>query len=166
MSIDLSFINVAFQLTLFILFAIKAYGGIKGHIIPFLRSHQQEENEKWFILQEQHAVLISKKKSLATQFLQQEKQIALLSAKLETWYTAWKNKEKERARFFEEQAQNIANKRTTQERNIANYRAAQATGHALLIKTVENIRKRADDVQRTCVKHVVEQLDANKKGSS
>ena len=139
MVIDFSIINIAFEATLFVLFLIRGIGMLKQYLIPALKQHQQDINEKRFDLQEQHAILIVNKKQLATQFLQQEKQIALLTAKLETWYKMWENKQKQRKEFFEKQAVAIAAHQTEQEQAIAERHAASEVGRKMVAKMLTTL---------------------------
>lgn len=143
MVIDFSLVNIAFEATLFVLFLIRGSAMIKNYMIPALKQHQQDINEKWFDLQEQHAVLIANKKQLATQFLQQEKQIALLTSKLETWYKMWENKQQQRKDFFEKQASAIADHQAAQERAIAERRVASQAGQKMIKRALETMTEDA-----------------------
>lgn len=139
MSADFSLLNIAFEATLFVLFLIRGSQMLHQYLIPALKRHQQGINEKWFGLQEQHAVLISHKKQLATQFLQQEKQIVLLSSKLETWYKMWEKKQEEKKKFFEKKNKALLKNRIEQENLIAQRRTASQVGRKVLEKTIATL---------------------------
>lgn len=148
MGVDFSFINIAFEAALFILFLIKIRQLVRTIVIPMLHQYQQETNEKWFALQEQHAVLIAKKKHLATLFLQQEKQISLLTAKLETWYKMWQDRQKQQKEFFEQRAQKTAEGQTEQKLRIQEQRAAATAGRAVLEQVVSRLKDQSEGQQK------------------
>jgi len=115
-----SYLDIAIKLLLFVLFCIKMRWLFAEYILPFLRKQQQETHERWVALQEKHLVLVARKKQLATQFLQQEKQIALLTAKLESWHIVCHNKALERDREISRRAAAIKERALEQ-----NYAEAQ-----------------------------------------
>ena len=159
MGIDLSFLGIAFQCVLFILFLIRAHQGVRDYIVPLLRQTQQDTNEKWFALQERHAILIARKKQLATQFLQQEKQISLLTAKLETWYKKWQGKQEAQKAFFEEQARKIAAHRTAQEHTVVQRRTAAAVSSRILANVSQTLKKQAPSLQKEYLEHSLEHIE-------
>lgn len=73
------------EIALFALLVIKSVQIVSSRLRPLLKETQKELSHQWVSLHEKHAVLIHKKKNMATLFLQQEKQLALLSARLEEW---------------------------------------------------------------------------------
>jgi len=81
-------LTVIFHFTLFGLLVVKLHELAKQYLLPLLVKIQKGITQKWRGLEKEHAIVVVKKKNLATQFLQQEKQLALLSSKLEKWYEA------------------------------------------------------------------------------
>lgn len=99
--------GILFEWSLFILLSIRLRDLLKKYIIPGLQEYIRDLNKKWLSLQEQNAVLVSKKKSMASLFLQQEKQISLLSSKLHNWYEKWSAKERAQQESYQEQAKRV-----------------------------------------------------------
>lgn len=148
MGVDFSFLSIAFEGALFILFLIKIRQLFHTMIVPMLNQHQQQTNEKWFALQEQHAVLIAKKKHLATLFLQQEKQISLLTAKLETWYKMWQDRQAQQKEFFEVRAQETAQRRAEQKLRTLEQRAAAIAGREILNQVASRLKNQSEGQQK------------------
>lgn len=138
------YIGIATNLSFFVLFCIKAYGAIIKYVIPFLEKRRQESDERWFALQEKHMILVSKKKQLATQFLQQEKQIALLTAKLEAWHLICSNKQRERERIIAEREESMNMRAALQQQAVAQERLVAETVEGILTEALSKAEKEAD----------------------
>lgn len=147
-----------FQCVLLVMFVIKARGILKNFVMPHLKGIQQESNEKWFSLQEKHAILIAKKKHMATQFLQQEKQISLLTAKLEAWYAAWKNTQIQRQKTFDVQAHKSALRRVEQDRLVQERRAAGRLSKEMLAQTQLEVEKNLKKINTAYTSQALEKL--------
>lgn len=147
-----------FQFTLLGLFLIKAIGMVRQFVVPHLKNVQQESNEKWFSLQEKHAVLIAKKKNMATQFLQQEKQISLLTAKLEAWYAAWKNTQLKRQQTFDDHAKKSVLRQAEQDKRVQEHRAAGRISRQVLAQTEEQLGKDLAALHKSYTTHALEKL--------
>ena len=141
MNVDFSLIKILFQLSLFVLLLIKLRYLTRLYIIPALHNYQQEGNEKRFTLQEQHAILVTQKKQLATQFLQQEKQLALLTSKLEKWYKGWQELQKTKEKEFEEREKKIAHLIEEQHKNVLHKRACRNYTEAALDTAQEQLQR-------------------------
>ena len=139
-------ISLATNLMLFVLFSIKFIGIIRSTIIPFLQQSKDESHQKWSLLQEKHLVLVAQKKQLATQFLQQEKQIALLTAKLEVWHLVCKNKEQDRQNKIADRAQAMNERAALQQYNVAQERLIFASGEKIITDVVSDINKNQDQL--------------------
>jgi len=138
------YIGVATNISFFVLFCIKAYGVCVQYLIPLLEKRRQEINERWFALQEKHLVLVSKKKQLATQFLQQEKQIALLTAKLEAWHLVCTNKQQEREQALAERAQAMNERAALQQYTLAERELVAATVKEVLAGVAQEMQKNTE----------------------
>ncbi len=138
------YITFATHITLFVLFAIKFLGLVKSWVIPFLQEKKNEKDQEWFALQEKHLVLVAQKKQLATQFLQQEKQIALLTAKLETWHIAANNKQRERENQIADRAQAMNERAALQQYNCAQRRLVVQSGEAVIHEVLKDIVEQHD----------------------
>lgn len=115
--INIPYVLWLFYLVSFILFSIKARGLITTYLIPYLKESRQADIEKQFTLEEHNAILIVQKKQLATQFLQQEKQLSLLSAKLEHWYSNWRAHQEEKKAALAQRNREIFLKLSQQAQN-------------------------------------------------
>lgn len=149
------FVLYAMHGALFILFCIKFWGLCSTYVIPYLKKQKNEKNEQFTALQEQHLVLVSQKKQLATQFLQQEKQIALLTAKLESWHAACHHNEKERENVVSDRAREMNERAALQQHAVAQERLAKETGLRILDLVSQNVEKEAHVIfdqymQRAC----------------
>jgi len=122
---DNAILTFLFHITLFGLLFIKLRNAVNSIIIPYITGYQADLYKKWFSLQKTNAILIKKKKQLATQFLQQEKQIALLATKLETWYASQQEKQKQQKQVFDEQAQKVIERHAQQQAIIRQYKLQQ-----------------------------------------
>lgn len=138
-------IRVIFQFCLFILLLIKLRGLLRTHIIPALKNYRQQADEKRFTLQEQHAILITQKKQLATQFLQQEKQLALLTAKLEKWYLGWLEEQAEKKKEFEARKEKIIVEIRTQDKVVAHRRACRQYTEQTLQQAAGQLQRNPND---------------------
>lgn len=130
------FFWVLFQITLFILFSIKALGVIHSYVIPALSRMKQDAQRRWCTLREQRLVATELKKQLASQFLKQEKQIALLAAKLAAWHSSWEEKELARQATREQRAREIIARREKQLQKSCQ-RAAIIEGGLRVITEIE-----------------------------
>jgi len=151
------------QIMLFVLFCMKAWGLLRDHIIPRLREHKQALYEKWMQLQEQHLLLVSQKKQLATQFLQQEKQIALLTAKLESWHLICYHKEKERESMVADRARMMNERAALQQHAVAQTRIASQAGQDLVVMVTEDACRDADILFDQYFERAVEKLSSMEK---
>jgi len=138
------YLDIATNVSFFVLFCIKAYGAIIKYVIPFLEKRRQETDERWFALQEKHMVLVAKKKQLATQFLQQEKQIALLTAKLEAWHLICSNKQRERERAITEREELMNVRAALQQQMVAKRQLVAQTVEKILKETEQQARQEAE----------------------
>jgi hypothetical protein len=137
-------LTLVVQLLLFVLFLVKAWGLLQEYVLPRLREHKQDSYEKWMQLQEEHLLLVSQKKQLATQFLQQEKQIALLTAKLESWHLICYHKEKERESMVADRARIINERAAHQQNAAAQARLAAQAGRDLVSMVTESVQRDTD----------------------
>jgi hypothetical protein len=140
-------VRVIFHLTLFVLLLIKLRGLLRVHIIPALKNYRQQADEKRFTLQEKHAILITQKKQLATQFLQQEKQLALLTTKLEAWYLAWLREQEEKKKEFEARQKKISEEMRMQDKMVAYKRSCRQHTEKILAQTIEQLRSNPNTPQ-------------------
>lgn len=140
------FVNVATHGLLFVLFCIKMRGVFVRYIIPYLEKHRQEVDERWFALQEKHLVLVSRKKQLATQFLQQEKQIALLTAKLEAWHLVCSNKQREKEHEIADRAQAMNERAALQQYNLAQAQLVTSTVEAVLANVKNEVSCNTEEI--------------------
>jgi hypothetical protein len=138
------YLSVATNVSFFVLFCIKAYGAFVQYVIPLLEKRRHEINERWFALQEKHLVIVSKKKQLATQFLQQEKQIALLTAKLEAWHLVCVNKKQERERAIAERTQAMNERAAIQQHTLAERELVATTVKKVLDEVAQEMRKNTE----------------------
>lgn len=141
-----SYCGFAAHILFFILFCIKMYWLITEYIIPFLAKHREEASERWFSLQERHLVLVAKKKQLATQFLQQEKQIALLSAKLEAWHFICRNKALEKEREIAARSDAMHERATIQQYTVARRELVKKTAEAVLVDIRSRVTEETEDL--------------------
>lgn len=132
------YVRVAANLVIFVLFCIKFRGFIEGMVLPYLRSYRQELEQHWFALQEKHLVLVSKKKQLATQFLQQEKQIALLTAKLESWRLVCAHKQQEHENALAERGQAMNRRAARQQHVMAQNKLVADTAKIVMGDVLQN----------------------------
>jgi len=151
------------RLVLFGLFCIKARGLIIGYLKPFLDKYRHTIDEHWTTLQEQHMVLIAQKKQLATQFLQQEKQIALLTAKLEQWRHACAEKEKARQGVIAQRAVAMNARAALQQHNTAQKEMIRTAGLAIIREETEAATKHADALFDVYIKQGLAVLEKAKK---
>lgn len=98
-------ISIAFEVLFFFFLTLRLYSLGKQYIIPLLKEEKENECKKVVDLTTEHGELALQKKAIATQFLHQEKQIALLASKLERWYVAWQKKEADKQRQFTQHGQ-------------------------------------------------------------
>lgn len=140
------YFGVAAHLLFFILFCIKMYWLIATYILPFLVKYREQAHERWFSLQEKHLVLVAKKKQLATQFLQQEKQIALLTAKLESWNAICRHKSLDKERGIAARAAAMNERAAMQQYNVARQELVQKTADQVLAQTRDRVVMDADEL--------------------
>lgn len=159
----LSLLTCAAQLMLFVLFLIKAWGLLREHVLPRLKEHKQALYQKWMQLQEEHLLLVSQKKQLATQFLQQEKQIALLTAKLESWHLICYHKEKERESLIAERARMINERAAQQQHAAAQVRLASQAGQDLVAMVTESVSRESDVLFDRYLAHATQKLSSIEK---
>ncbi|MEI7580430.1 MAG: hypothetical protein WCJ17_01395 [bacterium] len=157
------FLTYAVQLILFFLFLIKAWGLLQDYILPRLREYKQHVYEKWMHLQEEHLLLVSQKKQLATQFLQQEKQIALLTAKLESWHLICYHKEKERENILNDRARLMNERAAVQQHVTAQIRLASQAGQDLVAMVAESVERDAHVLFDQYLVRAVEKLSVIEK---
>jgi len=157
------FLLYAAQLLLFVLFSIKFWGLCSEYVIPFLRKYRDQRNEQWTALQEQHLVLVSRKKQLATQFLQQEKQIALLTAKLESWHVICYYKQKERESLLLDRAQLMNERAAAQQHTAAQARLAAQAGQEIVRMVIESVVQNPEAFSDQYIERGCEQLSHSEK---
>lgn len=163
MVVSSGFIFFLFQATLFCLFLIKAVGLVKAYLVPQLKAAQQESHERMFTLQEKHAILIAKKKQLATQFLQQEKQIALLTAKLEAWYVAWKDTQHKKQQAFDAQARKSMERYAEQDKRVQERRIAGQASKQILANAEKTLQNDLSALHKSFCDHATEKLSPIQK---
>jgi len=139
-------ITAATHGAIFVLFSIKFWGLIKAKVVPLLRTWKHEQDQEWFALQEKHLVLVAQKKQLATQFLQQEKQIALLTAKLETWHLVCQAKERDRAHKIADRAQAMNERAALQQYNCAQKRLVTQSGEQVIREVLYDVSDKSDEL--------------------
>jgi hypothetical protein len=143
---------------LFVLFAIKFVGLVKNSLVPLLHDLKNERDQSWLALQEKHWVLVSQKKQLATQFLQQEKQIALLTAKLETWHLVCKHKQQEKEHQIADRAQIMNERAALQQYNCAQRRLIVQSGEQVINEVMSTVSDQADALFVQYMKRAAETL--------
>lgn len=159
MEASFTLIKILFQLALFVLLIIKVRMLTKKHVIPALKNYQLQTDEKRFTLQEQHAILITQKKQLATQFLQQEKQLALLTAKLEKWYLGWQEEQARKKKEFEEREKKIAQNIKEQSKRVSYKRSRRRYTEQAIDKVAEQLgRNPRDPHTQRFFEHTVEKV--------
>ncbi len=151
------------QLALFVLFIIKAWKLLRDQVLPRLKAYRQAVYQKWMQLQEEHLLLVSQKKQLATQFLQQEKQIALLTAKLESWHLICYHKEKERESLIADRARMINERAVQQQHMAAQTRLASQAGQDLVAMVTESVCRDSSVLFDRYVAHAIQKLSTVEK---
>jgi hypothetical protein len=166
MAIDISWLfSVAFQITLFILFALKFVDLIRTYVIPALQDMRDEVEENWRTLREQRSVADAGKKQKATQFLQQEKQIALLTAKLASWHLIRERKQAERKTAHEERSKAIAARYEEQGQKRAARLMVQAVGEEVITEVEHEALKSARKQDESSMQDCIASLERAKRGA-
>lgn len=153
-----SLVTIAAHGTLFVLFSIKFVGLVRSKVVPLLRTWKNQHDQEWFALQEKHLVLVAQKKQLATQFLQQEKQIALLTAKLEAWHLVNKDKERERSHQIADRAQAMNERAALQQYNVAQKKLIVRSGQQVISEVLHDIDLGGDQLFAQYIKRAQEAL--------
>ena len=141
-------LTVLFHFTLFGLLLIKLRTLGKAYIIPMIVSLRKELVSRWYHLQEEHSVVVTKKKQLATQFLRQEKQLALLSSKLETWYKAVLARQEKEKQFFIKQNEKIARLFKEQQKRVTDAQRCKKLTKQALAELKKELASKGQCAQR------------------
>jgi len=141
MHTNFSFINIAFNLTIFSLLAIKLYELIKKLALPFLHDLIEQEKHHQTELIEKDRLINNSHQNVQNQLMQQKKTFLDLDAKVKQWYELAKKQQVETELFQNQMAQEVAKKRVIQERHYTAMMVSKAVIPEAIKEAKDELKK-------------------------